>query len=156
MIDGEQPLSIAAAARQVGVSRQTLWTQVQSGAVRSHDGRVYMSEVKDDRRRNVDTARAPMMGSTRRGRAQKDHIDDMADRLEALESEEWLVMDALAHSDADPVHLDFFETTVSRADARGLIAAYREVNRALFLRRESGKRELAAISALHRRLGVQA
>ena len=156
MIDGEQPLSIAAAARRVGVSRQTLWTQVQSGAVRSHDGSVYMSEVKEDRRRNVDTAQAPMMGATRRGRAQKDHTADMADTLEILDSQEWLVLDALAHSDADPVRLDFFETTVSRADARALIAAYRDVNRALFLRNESGKRELVAIRALHRRLGVQA
>jgi hypothetical protein len=65
-------------------------------------------------------------------------------------------MNALAHSDQDPVYLDYFETTVSRDDARGLIQAYRNVTQAICQRRESGKREMAAISALERRLGVKA
>lgn len=162
MMNGEHSLSIAAAARAIGVSRQTLWGQVRSGAVRSHDGRVYLSEVKADRKRNVDPARAPTMGRTRRGRRASTQTEapdapDVPAMFETLDSQEWLVMNALAHSDADPVHLDDYDYpdfTVSRADARAIIAAYRDWNRAVFQRRESGKRELAAIRALHRRLGV--
>src|SRR5262245_24385407 len=153
MIDAEQPLSIAAAARQIGVSRQTLWAQVQTGAVRSHDGKVYLEEVKEDRRRNVDTAQAPMMGRTRRGRGVEAQADP-ADRFEEFEAQEWLILDALAHADIDPLYLDFFDTTVSRTDARAMITAYRDWNRAVFCRRESGKAEVAAIRALHRRLRV--
>jgi hypothetical protein len=81
MIDGEKSLSIAAAARRIGVSRQTLWSQVRSGAVRNHVGKVYLSEVQEDRRRNVDPARAPVLGRTRRGRGVESDTSDAVDVL---------------------------------------------------------------------------
>src|SRR5262245_54504245 len=127
----EEPLiSIAAAARAEGVSRQTLWSQVQSGAVRNHGGKVYRSEVREDRQRNVDKARAPTRGRTQCGRG----VELDGDMFEAMDAHQWLLMDALAHSDADPVHLDFCEVTVSRDDARAIIAACRDWNRAVFQR----------------------
>jgi hypothetical protein len=60
-------VSVAAAARAVGLSRQTLHDQVNRGAVRSHvdpDGRrkVRVSEVVADRRRLVASDMRPLSG----------------------------------------------------------------------------------------------
>lgn len=53
----EEPLiSIAAAAREVGLNKSTLSRQVNSGAIRSHDGKVRLSEVYEDRAKNIDAA----------------------------------------------------------------------------------------------------
>jgi hypothetical protein len=52
---GEEPLiSIAAAAREVGLNKSTLSRQVASGAIRSHGGKVKLSEVYEDRVKNID------------------------------------------------------------------------------------------------------
>lgn len=48
--DSDALVSIAEAARDVGVHRSTLSRQVQAGKVRSHDGKVRLSEVIADRR----------------------------------------------------------------------------------------------------------
>lgn len=53
----EEPLiTIAAAAREVGLNKSTLSRQVASGAIRSHGGKVKLSEVYEDRAKNIDAA----------------------------------------------------------------------------------------------------
>ena len=53
----DEPLiSIAAAAREIGLNKSTLSRQVASGAIRSHDGKVKLSEVYEDRAKNIDAA----------------------------------------------------------------------------------------------------
>lgn len=47
-------ISIAEAARKVGVNKSTLSRQVNSGLIRSHDGSVRLSEVLEDRANNID------------------------------------------------------------------------------------------------------
>jgi hypothetical protein len=49
--DAGDLISIAAAAKEIGVNRSTLWRAVQRGRVRSHGGRVRLSEVLADRRK---------------------------------------------------------------------------------------------------------
>jgi transposase-like protein len=54
----EDPLvSISAAAREIGVSQSTLSRQIRAGSIRSHAGKVRVSEVLLDRKNNVDTSR---------------------------------------------------------------------------------------------------
>lgn len=53
----EEPLiSIAAAAREIGINKSTLSRQVADGKIRSHDGKVRLSEVYEDRAKNIDAA----------------------------------------------------------------------------------------------------
>lgn len=53
----DEPLiSVAAAARQVGVNKSTLHRQIADKKVRSHDGMVRLSEVYEDRAKNIDAA----------------------------------------------------------------------------------------------------
>jgi hypothetical protein len=47
-------ISIAAAARQVGINKSTLSRQVKAGLIRSHQGMVRLSEVLEDRANNID------------------------------------------------------------------------------------------------------
>ncbi len=59
MSDISDPLmSVSAAARAVGVDQSTLAKQVRQGLVRSHDGKVRLSEVLADRAANIDLGRA--------------------------------------------------------------------------------------------------
>ncbi len=51
-------ISISAAAREIGVHQSTLSKQVREGAVRSHDGKVRLSEVLADRAANIDLGRS--------------------------------------------------------------------------------------------------
>jgi hypothetical protein len=50
MIMAEPLLSIYAAAAKIGLNRSTLSRQVNAGRIRSHDGKVLLSEVVADRR----------------------------------------------------------------------------------------------------------
>ena len=50
----DELISIAEAAKRVGVNKSTLSRQVKSGAVRSHKGKVRLSEVLEDRANNID------------------------------------------------------------------------------------------------------
>lgn len=52
--DTEPLIGITEAARQVGVSHSTLSRQVKRGQVRSHDGKVRLSEVIYDRKHKLD------------------------------------------------------------------------------------------------------
>jgi hypothetical protein len=89
------------------------------------------------------------------GLAAEDGTAAKPDMLEHLESCQWLVMDALAHSDTDFLTLDFFgDITLSRDMCRELIAAYRQVNVAIYQRGGTGEAEIAAVLALHDRRGV--
>lgn len=51
-------ISISAAAREIGVHQSTLSKQVREGAIRSHDGKVRLSEVLADRAANIDLGRS--------------------------------------------------------------------------------------------------
>ena len=62
MSESEPLVSIAAAARAVGISRQTLHEQVKLRAVRSHGGKVRVSEVRRDRAANIDRTKRPFTG----------------------------------------------------------------------------------------------
>jgi hypothetical protein len=50
----EELISLRDAAREIGINVSTLSRQVKSGAVRSHDGKVRLSEVLEDRANNID------------------------------------------------------------------------------------------------------
>jgi hypothetical protein len=49
-------ISLTEAARRIGLNKSTLSRQVKSGAVRSHDGKVRLSEVLEDRANNIDAS----------------------------------------------------------------------------------------------------
>lgn len=51
-------ISISEAARTIGINKSTLSRQVESGAVRSHDGKVVLAEVVADRNANVNLAQS--------------------------------------------------------------------------------------------------
>lgn len=53
-MNDEKLIGITEAARQVGISHSTLSRQVKCGQVRSHGGKVRLSEVLHDRDRNID------------------------------------------------------------------------------------------------------
>jgi hypothetical protein len=59
-------ISIAEAARKVGVNKSTLSRQVKSGAIRSYAGLVRLSEVLEDRAKNID---ASIWANRSKGRA---------------------------------------------------------------------------------------
>jgi hypothetical protein len=50
----EALIGITAAAREIGISHSTLSRQVKLGQVRSHNGKVRLSEVLEDRANNID------------------------------------------------------------------------------------------------------
>ena len=54
----EPLVSVSAAAREIGVHRSTLQSQVNAGQVRSHEGKVRLSEVLEDRAANIDLTRS--------------------------------------------------------------------------------------------------
>lgn len=54
----EPLISISEAARQIGINKSTLSRQVESRAIRSHDGKVRLSEVVADRSANVNLAQS--------------------------------------------------------------------------------------------------
>lgn len=51
-------ISIAAAAKTIGLNKSTLSRQVKTGAIRSHGGKVRLSEVLEDRASNIDLAQS--------------------------------------------------------------------------------------------------
>ena len=51
-------ISISEAARIIGINKSTLSRQVESGAVRSHGGKVVLAEVVADRASNVNLAQS--------------------------------------------------------------------------------------------------
>jgi hypothetical protein len=53
-MNDEALIGITAAARQIGISHSTLSRQVKLGQVRSHRGKVRLSEVLQDRANNID------------------------------------------------------------------------------------------------------
>jgi hypothetical protein len=147
-------VSISAAAKAIGVSRQTLWAQVRDGAVRSHGGKVRVSEAIADRQANVATDFRRRSGKRK---AVKEPVRPALD-VEDLEAGEWLVMDTLVQSDAPTVTLDWIEwidttITLSRVDARALVLAYRAAYVAMN-RGGDGKAELRSLYTLRKRLGI--
>jgi len=51
-------ISLGAAAKAVGINKSTLSRQVKSGAIRSHGGKVRLSEVLEDRANNIDLSQS--------------------------------------------------------------------------------------------------
>lgn len=66
-------VSISEVARTIGINKSTLSRQVESGAVRSHDGKVVLAQVVEDRKSNVNLSRRgagrPSPRAGRTGRA---------------------------------------------------------------------------------------
>ena len=66
--DADPLLSIRQAAKQVGLDKSVLARQVKAGLIRSHEGKVRVSEVLADRAANIDLTRShraknqPMQG----------------------------------------------------------------------------------------------
>ncbi len=54
----EDLISIREAARRLDISASTLIRQVKGGQIRSHDGKVRLAEVVEDRASNIDQTRA--------------------------------------------------------------------------------------------------
>lgn len=54
--DDDELVSLSKAARRVGVCCSTLSRQIHAGKIRSHDGKVRISEVIEDRQRNLNGA----------------------------------------------------------------------------------------------------
>jgi hypothetical protein len=52
----DELISISEAARKIGLNKSTLIRQVQSGKIRSHNGKVRLSEVLEDRAANIEEA----------------------------------------------------------------------------------------------------
>lgn len=53
-MNDEALIGITAAAREIGIAHSTLSRQVKLGQVRSHKGKVRLSEVLHDRKHNID------------------------------------------------------------------------------------------------------
>lgn len=62
--DADPLISVSAAARAIGVDKSTLAKQVRQGAVRSHEGKVRLSEVLADRAANIDLGRSKRRDGT--------------------------------------------------------------------------------------------
>jgi phage terminase Nu1 subunit (DNA packaging protein) len=67
----DEIISIAAAAKAIGVNRSTLSRQIASGAIRSHPGGVKLAEVIEDRKRHVDERSGPKPERARSSGASK-------------------------------------------------------------------------------------
>lgn len=52
----DELVSIAEAARRIGLNKSTLSRQVKAGIIRAHDGKVRLSEVLEDRANNIDAS----------------------------------------------------------------------------------------------------
>jgi hypothetical protein len=128
----EPLISVAAAARERGITRQALGRHVRTGAVRSHvtaDGHrmVRMSEVAADLAANVDSSLRPATGPAARRTEQaageaRVRVSDVVAHLA------WATETALA-TEAGEVDLEHLGgLTVSRADAQKLLTIYRAGN----------------------------
>jgi hypothetical protein len=69
LMSDEPLISVAEAAREIGLNRSTLSRQVSAGAIRSHGGKVRLSEILADRAANIDSS--SWIGRERNGRAPK-------------------------------------------------------------------------------------
>ena len=114
MPDLDPLISVSAAARAIGVHQSTLSKQIREGAVRSHDGKVRLSEVLADRAANIDLGRS----NRRRGA-----IDDPSAgaAIAAAEADPEDVDDA-DDADAAPVMVD--GKPMPYAEAKALKESY--------------------------------
>lgn len=126
----EPLLSISDAARQIGVHKSTLSRQVTSGAVRSHKGKVRLSEVLEDRASNIDLTRS------RRRAGDADAFDEA---VAPPPPDATLPVDAT--DDGEPVLVD--GAVLPYKEARALKETYLARLRKLEYQREMG--ELVAV-----------
>ena len=128
----ETLISVAAAARERGMTRQALGRHVKAGAVRSRltpDGRrmVRMSEVLADLAANVDSSLRPASGPAAR-RTEQAAGEALVQISGVVAHLAWATETALA-TEAGEVDLEHLGgLTVSRADAQNLLAIYRAGN----------------------------
>jgi len=104
----------AQAAEQLGLAKSTLSRQIKAGLVRSHAGRVRLSEVVEDRARNVRHRTPPASdgasSSFARARADKEASLAQLRRIEVAVKDGRLV-------DAATVHRKVFELARGERDA---------------------------------------
>lgn len=126
-------ITVPAAARAIGIDRSTLSKQVRSRAVRSHDGKVRLSEVLADRAANIDLTRS----KRRQGR-----IDDLepTNKVDPKIAE----ADAEPGDDGDIVIVD--GQAMRYADARALKETY--LARLKRLEFETKRGDLAPVGAM--------
>jgi hypothetical protein len=121
MADADPLISVAAAAKRIGVNRSTLGRQIADGSVRSHRGKVRLSEVLEDRARNIDLTRS------RRRDGALDHVepsdvDATSDATIGADATRCTDLDATDPVDAEPVLVD--GQVLPYAEARALKETY--------------------------------
>ena len=115
--DADPLISISAAAKNIGVNKSTLSRQIADGSVRSHEGKVRLSEVLEDRANNIDLTRS----SRRAGKIDGDGDAPLMQRSGAPDATP--LADATEGDDeADPVFVD--GAAMSYSDARALKETY--------------------------------
>jgi hypothetical protein len=111
-------VSVSAAARTIGVRQSTLSRQIKAGSIRSHGGKVRVSEVLADRKNNIDSSRwndrkkRPAAPRKPRPMHKQSKLDDasLRDMHEALDS---LPVNDIG--DADQIEFDGRLMSVGRA-----------------------------------------
>ncbi len=150
MLEDLDPLiSVPAAAKAVGVDRSVLGKQVRQGFVRSHDGKVRLSEVLADRAANIDLGRSKRRdgaidkpaANARAAKAAAPVAVDHADDHEAADDDD-------DDGDGGAVMVD--GVPVSYADARALKETY--LAKLKQLEYEAKRGEQAPIKAMLDRL----
>jgi hypothetical protein len=130
----ETLVSIAAAARERGISRQALHKAVTDGLVPAHLG------PRGRRMVRLSEVRASGIGDSKPEPEPMVRISEVVADLAALTEQ------ALAKRGA-AIHLDHLQVKISRADAERLLALYQD---------GSGATNLARIRKAHQALGVPA
>jgi hypothetical protein len=111
-------VSVSAAARTIGVRQSTLSRQIKAGSIRSHGGKVRVSEVLADRKNNIDSSRwndrkkrseprKPRPMHTKQSKSDDASLRDMHEALDSLP-----VNDI---GDADQIEFDERLMSVGRA-----------------------------------------
>lgn len=54
-------ITLSDAARRIGINKSTISRQIKAGLLRSHGGKVRLTELLEDRARNLDPARVRTM-----------------------------------------------------------------------------------------------
>ena len=114
MSEADPLISISAAAKKIGVNKSTLSRQIADGSLRSHEGKVRLSEVLEDRANNINLTRS----GRRTGAIDSDEDPALMQRNPAADA----TSSADATSDPDPVLVD--GQALPYSEARALKETY--------------------------------
>ena len=131
-------ISVAAAAKKIGLNRSTLSRQVADGSVRSHRGQVRLSEVLEDRAKNIDLDRS----ARREGKIDHSPADPLMQQKRDVDA----TASAPDATEDEPVLVD--GQVLSYADARALKETYLARLRQLEFRKLNG--EVASVEDIER------